>query len=216
MRNAEGTSSSISPGASTAGGLGGGGLGGGARRTRIPSPLTCPSTVVGSCDAVSGLTRISPAFAADSIVERPRHVGPDHQELALSAPVVITRKTPLCTPCDMRNRDGAAFGDDRPAGAERRPHRDGRADRARRVVGSVEEEAQRVAAELEEVAAGRERDVEERGEGVVEDRGELFGPDPAPAGEALRELGEPRHVGEAQGARTPSTTLRGCCGTPGC
>ena len=113
-------------------------------------------------------------------------------------------------------RDGAAFGDDRPAGAQRGPHRDGRADRAGRVVGAVEEQAQRVAAELQEVAAGGERDVEERGEGVVEDRGELLGPDPAAAGQALRELREPRDVGEAQAFRRPSTTLRGCCGTPGC
>ena len=47
------------------------------------------------------------------------------------------------------------------------------------MLGAVEEQAQRVAAEFQEVATGREGDVEQRGEGVVEDRGELLGTHPA-------------------------------------
>ena len=98
-------------------------------RTRIPSPLTRPSTVVGSCDAVSGLTRISPAVAAASISSVRVTSGPITKSSRCSAPVVITRKTPLCTPCDMRNVTAPRSVTTGPRARKRGAHRDGGADR---------------------------------------------------------------------------------------
>ena len=198
-RSRAGMSSSISPGAIGAGGSSGGGLDGGARRTSIPSPFTRPSASTGICDAVSGLTRISPALAAVSISSVRVTSGPMTSSSRCSAPVVMTRKTPLCTPCDMRNVTAPRSVTTGPR-ARKAARISTAAPTARgRVLVTVEEQAQRVAAEFQEVATGREGDVEQRGEGVVEDRGELLGTHPATARQPFRELREAGNVGEAEG-----------------
>ncbi len=107
-------------------------------------------------------------------------------------------------------RDLAGRGLQRAERAQAPAHAEGGAARALDVVGPVEEQQQRVAAELQQapvVAVGLR---EQLGEGRAEHVDELLGPLAAALGEALGELREAGDVGEEQRAFEHPCTCLGC------
>jgi hypothetical protein len=82
------------------------------------------------------------------------------------------------------------------------------------VVVAVEQEQQRVAAELEEVAAAERRGVEHAAEHAAQRVDELLGADATPVREPLGERREPGDVGEQQRAGQPARPFPGRLGAP--
>ena len=99
-----------------------------------------------------------------------------------------------------QRRAGAGRGE-RAGGAQRAAHADRGAARALGVAVALEEQEQRVAAELQQAAAVRVGDLEQRGERAADRVADLLGALGADAGQPLGEPREARHVGEHQRAR---------------
>ena len=98
-------------------------------------------------------------------------------------------------------RGPRARRDDRARGAQRAAHPDGRAQRALGVRVALEEQQQRVAAELQQAAAVRVGDREQRGERGLDRLADPLRALRAEPGEPLGQLREAADVGEDQRAR---------------
>ena len=101
-------------------------------------------------------------------------------------------------PWDMRSVTFPAEVCERAERAQAAPHAEGGARGALDVAGPVEEQQQRVAAELQQAAVVAVGLGEQLGERGAEHVDELLGPLAAALGEALGELREARDVGEEQ------------------
>ena len=106
----------------------------------------------------------------------------------------------MCTPGGHAQHDATGAGVQPADVGEARLHAERGAGGALGVIGAGEEEEQRVAAELQQAAAGLVRDLEQRLEAGADRVGHLFGADLAVAGEPLGHLGEAGDVDEEQRA----------------
>ena len=94
--------------------------------------------------------------------------------------------SPECTPTDIDSESRPDRGGHGGGLAQRRPHLHRGVAGLFGVVLAAEEEEQRVAAELQQLAAAGRRDAEHRPEDPVERLDDLLGPDPARGARAAR------------------------------
>ena len=141
----------------------------------------------------------SPAFARFSIPVTAVAAGPVTISSRCDGPPAKMRWTsPECMPCDIRSVTLPAEVCSAPSELQPAAHAERGAAGALDVVGAVEEQQQRVAAELQQAAVVAVGLREQLGEGRAEHVDQLLGALAAALGEALRELGEAGDVGEEQ------------------
>ena len=161
---------------SSGSGLGPGSIPFGAVVSSRPCPRWAPSQSSRIRAAVAGDTAISPAPASFSI--RVTSVAPGPATISSRCDVPTRKRctSPLCMPCDMRSGDLPGRGLERAERAQPAAQAEGRAGGALHVIVAVEEQQQRVAAELEEAAGVAVRLREQRAERAAEDVDELLRP----------------------------------------
>ena len=125
-----------------------------------------------------------------------RRVLAGDEQLALPAPGEHEQEHAAVHPHRDAQHDAAARGHHRTALFQRGAHSVGRPTRPFSMKVAIEEQEQRVAAELDEIAAFGSSDAQECVEGVVEDDRELLGTRSAELGELLGQPGETGDVGE--------------------
>ena len=173
----------------------------GAEVSRKPGPRLAPSQTSGTRAAVAAEIATSPALARFSIAVTAVAAGPVTISSRCDGPPAKIRWTsPECMPCDIRSVTLPAEVCSAPMRAQPPAHAEGGAARALDVAGPVEEQQQRVAAELQQAAVVAVGLREQLGEGRAEHVDELLGALAAALGEALGELREAGDVGEEQRA----------------
>ena len=122
------------------------------------------------------------------------------EQFALLAPGEHEQVRATVDPHRDAQDDTPAGRDHRPAGLQRGAHAVCGAAGPLGVIVALEEQEQRVAAELDEIATLAASDTQEGVESGVQDESELLGARPSELGEPFRQLGEARDVGEHEGA----------------
>ena len=178
------------------------------RRSRKPGPCASPTRSAGSDAAVALLTTTWPALARAFHVGERADRGAGEQQLAVRVADEEALERAGVHAGRHAQHDAPGGGVEPADVGEPGLHAERGAGGPLGVAGAGEEEEQRVAAELQEAAAGLVRDLEQRLEAGADRVGHLFGADLAVAGQALGHLGEARRCRRRAASRRRPGAVR--------